>query len=55
MVGSPAPVGLTRTRPPGQGTRLRALGERDFRSIKTDDLDLRPVFHRLEERVRAHA
>jgi len=28
--------------------------ERDFRSIKTDDLDLRPVFHRLEERVRAH-
>jgi hypothetical protein len=28
--------------------------ERDFRSIKTDDLDLRPVFHRLDERVRAH-
>jgi len=28
--------------------------ERDFRSIKSDDLDLRPVFHRLEERVRAH-
>ena len=28
--------------------------ERDFRSIKTDDLDLRPVFHRLEERVKAH-
>ena len=28
--------------------------ERDFRSIKADDLDLRPVFHRLEERVRAH-
>ena len=27
---------------------------RDFRSIKADDLDLRPVFHRLEERVRAH-
>src|SRR5215831_8269976 len=23
--------------------------ERDFRSIKSDDLDLRPVFHRLEE------
>ena len=29
--------------------------ERDFRSIKADDLDLRPVFHRLEERVKAHA
>jgi hypothetical protein len=28
--------------------------ERDFRSIKADDLDLRPVFHRLEDRVRAH-
>jgi hypothetical protein len=28
--------------------------ERDFRSIKTDDLDLRPIYHRLEDRVRAH-
>jgi hypothetical protein len=28
--------------------------ERDFRTIKADDLDLRPVFHRLEERVKAH-
>jgi hypothetical protein len=28
--------------------------ERDFRHIKSDDLDLRPVFHRLEERVEAH-
>jgi hypothetical protein len=28
--------------------------ERDFRSLKVDDLDLRPVFHRLEDRVRAH-
>ena len=28
--------------------------ERDFRHIKSDDLDLRPVFHRLEEHVRAH-
>jgi len=28
--------------------------ERDFRSIKSDDLDLRPVFHRLGERVKAH-
>ena len=29
--------------------------ERDFRSIKTDDLDLRPIHHRLTERVKAHA
>jgi hypothetical protein len=28
--------------------------ERDFRHIKSDDLDLRPVYHHLEERVRAH-
>jgi hypothetical protein len=28
--------------------------ERDFRHIKSDDLDLRPIFHRLEEHVRAH-
>ncbi len=28
--------------------------ERDFRSIKADDLDLRPIYHRLEDRVRAH-
>src|SRR5580693_939046 len=28
--------------------------ERDFRHIKSDDLDLRPLFHRLEERVKAH-
>jgi len=27
---------------------------RDFRHIKSDDLDLRPVFHRLEGRVKAH-
>jgi hypothetical protein len=28
--------------------------ERDFRHIKADDLDLRPVYHHLEERVKAH-
>jgi len=28
--------------------------ERDFRHLKADDLDLRPVYHYLEERVRAH-
>jgi hypothetical protein len=32
---------------------LRYL-ERDFRHLKADDLDLRPVFHHLEERVTAH-
>lgn len=28
--------------------------ERDFRSLKTVDLELRPIHHRLEQRVRAH-
>jgi hypothetical protein len=28
--------------------------ERDFRHIKAEDLDLRPIYHRLEDRVRAH-
>ena len=28
--------------------------ERDFRIIKSDDLDLRPIHHRLEDRVKAH-
>jgi hypothetical protein len=28
--------------------------ERDWRIVKADDLDLRPIYHRLEDRVRAH-
>ena len=41
---------------PGVVTAYKNLKyvERDFRSIKSDDLDLRPVFDRLEERVKAH-
>jgi hypothetical protein len=41
---------------PGVVTAYKNLryAERDFRHIKSDDLDLRPVFHRLEERVKAH-
>ena len=31
-----------------------AVVERDFRNIKTMDLDLRPIYHRTEDRVRAH-
>ncbi|WP_254893897.1 IS1634 family transposase [Mycobacterium kansasii] len=36
------------------GYKNLAHVERDFRSIKTDDLDLRPIHHRLSERVKAH-
>ncbi len=43
------------TRPPWSAAykNLKYV-ERDFRHLKSDDLDLRPVFHRLEERVKAH-
>ena len=33
--------------------RIAAV-ERDFRSLKTVDLELRPIHHHLEQRVRAH-
>ena len=36
------------------GYKNLANVERDFRSIKTDDLDLRPIHHRLNDRVKAH-
>jgi hypothetical protein len=46
----------TRLDAPGVVTAYKALSnvERDFRIIKVDDLDLRPIHHRLEDRVRAH-
>ncbi|MGZ5377007.1 MAG: IS1634 family transposase [Mycobacterium sp.] len=42
--------------PPGvvAGYKNLANVERDFRIIKIDDLDLRPIHHRLTERVKAH-
>src|ERR1700675_3478817 len=36
------------------GYKNLAHVERDFRSIKADDLDLRPIHHRLNNRVKAH-
>jgi Transposase DDE domain len=50
------PVPAAELDAPAVVTAYKNLGhvERDFRSIKADDLDLRPVFHRLEERVKAH-
>ena len=50
------PVPASQLDAPGVVTAYKNLTyvERDFRHIKADDLDLRPVFHRLEERVRAH-
>jgi hypothetical protein len=57
--------GIYVIRTPVPATELDAAGtvtayknlkyvERDFRHIKSDDLDLRPVFHRLEKRVKGH-
>jgi hypothetical protein len=57
--------GIYVIRTPVPGSELDAAGvvsayknlkyvERDFRHIKSDDLDLRPVFHRLTRRVKAH-
>jgi Transposase DDE domain len=37
-----------------EGYKNLANIERDFRIIKTDDLDLRPIHHRLDDRVKAH-
>ena len=41
---------------PGVVNAYKALAhvERDFRHLKIDDIDLRPIHHRLEARVRAH-
>jgi hypothetical protein len=41
---------------PGVVTAYKSLSyvERDFRHIKADDLALRPIHHRLEDRVRGH-
>ena len=49
-------VPADRLDPPGVVLAYKNLAhvERDFRTIKTDDLDLRPIHHRLDDRVRAH-
>ena len=50
------PVPASQLDAPGVVTAYKNLKyvERDFRHLKADDLDLRPVYHHLEERVRAH-
>jgi hypothetical protein len=50
------PVPAAELDAPGVVTAYKNLKyvERDFRSIKADDLDLRPIYHYLEERVKAH-
>jgi hypothetical protein len=53
---------LRTTIPPGHLDAAGVVGayknlanvERDFRTLKADDLDLRPIHHHLEDRVRGH-
>jgi hypothetical protein len=54
VIRTPVPAGELDA--PGVAAAYKNLSrvERDFRSIKSDDLDLRPVYHHLEGRVRAH-
>jgi hypothetical protein len=54
VIRTPVPAGTLDA--PGTVAAYKGLSrlERDFRSIKADDLDLRPIWHRLEDRVRAH-
>ena len=54
MIRTPVPAGQLDAPAVVAAYKSLARVERAFRSIKADDLDLRPVFHRLEERVRAH-
>jgi hypothetical protein len=50
------PIPASQLDAPGVVTAYKNLKyvERAFRSIKADDLDLRPIWHRLEDRVKAH-
>jgi hypothetical protein len=50
------PVPASQLDPPGVVTAYKNLKyvERDFRHLKADDLDLRPIWHHLEDRVKAH-
>jgi hypothetical protein len=50
------PVPATELDTPAAVTAYKnlALAGRDFRSLKADDLDLRPIHHWLDDRVRGH-
>jgi hypothetical protein len=54
VIRTPVPAATLDT--PGTVAAYKNLSrvERDFRSVKADDLDLRPIHHWLQDRVRAH-
>jgi hypothetical protein len=54
VIRTPVPAGTLDAPATVAAYKGLARLERDFRSIKADDLDLRPIRHRLEDRVKAH-
>jgi hypothetical protein len=54
VIRTPVPAGTLDAASAVTAYKDLARLERDFRHIKADDLDLRPIWHRLEDRVRAH-
>jgi Transposase DDE domain len=54
VIRTPVPAGTLDAPATVAAYKGLAALERDFRSIKADDLDLRPIRHRLEDRVKAH-
>jgi hypothetical protein len=54
VIRTPVPAGTLDAPAAVAAYKDLARLERDFRHLKADDLDLRPIWHRLEDRVRAH-
>jgi hypothetical protein len=54
VIRTPVPAGDLDAAGTVTACKNLSRAERDFRHIKSDDLDLRPVFHRLEHRVKGH-
>ena len=54
VIRTPVPAGTLDAPAAVAACKDLANLERDFRHIKAEDLDLRPIWHRLEDRVRGH-
>ena len=54
VIRTPVPAGTLDAAGAVAAYKDLARLERDFRHIKAEDLDLRPIYHRLEDRVRGH-
>jgi Transposase DDE domain len=54
VIRTPVPAGTLDAAAAVAAYKDLASLERDFRHLKADDLDLRPIWHRLEDRVRGH-